>query len=150
MRWAENADNHALKQHRLSQNIFPVGSWCGLGIASDLHLEPESEKRAKNVDLLTANKNSEVSILRSAHKQGHPSFHCHAPGSKRRYPCTQTAKAVPKYFPCLLQFCTGYRNLTCISSLKAKNERKTLIYSQLKISRYNRYFFAIFRRILRN
>ena len=39
-------------------------------------------------------------------------------------------------------------HLTCISSLKAKNERKTLIYTQLKISRYTQHFFAIFRRIL--
>ena len=50
-----------------------------------------------------------ISILRSAHKQGNPSFHFHEPGSKRRYPCTQTASAVQKYFPCRLQFCTGYR-----------------------------------------
>ena len=48
-----------------------------------------------------------ISILQSADKQGKPSFHFHAPGSKRRYPCTQTALAVLKYFPCLLQFCTG-------------------------------------------
>ena len=47
--------------------------------------------------------------LQSADKQGHPSFHFHAPGSKLRYPCTLTASAVPKYFPCLLQVCTGYR-----------------------------------------
>ncbi len=58
---------------------------------------------------LNLNKIGEISILQSAHKQGNPSFHFHAPGSKRRYPCTQTASAVPKYFPCLLQFCTGYR-----------------------------------------
>ena len=38
-----------------------------------------------------------------------PSFHFHAPGSKHGYPCIQTASAVPKYFSCLLQFCTGYR-----------------------------------------
>ena len=50
-----------------------------------------------------------ISILQAAYKQGNPSFHFHAPGSKRRYPCTQTASAVPKYVPCLLQFCTGYR-----------------------------------------
>ena len=49
-----------------------------------------------------------ISILQSAHKQGNPKFYFHAPGSKRRYPCTQTALAVPKYFPSLLQFCTGY------------------------------------------
>ena len=41
-----NADTHALKQHRLSQNIFPVWSSFVLVIASDTHLEPESEKRS--------------------------------------------------------------------------------------------------------
>ena len=46
---AQNADTHAHKQHRLSQNIFPVGSSFVLVIASDMHLEPESEKRAENV-----------------------------------------------------------------------------------------------------
>ena len=54
MRRAQNADTHALKQHRLSQNISPVCSSFVLVIASDMHLEFESEKRAKNVDLLTA------------------------------------------------------------------------------------------------
>ena len=58
---------------------------------------------------LTLNKIGEINILQSAHKQGNPSFHFHAPGSKRRYPCTQTASAFAKYCPCLLQFCTGYR-----------------------------------------
>ena len=46
MRRAENADTHALKQHRLSQNISPVCSSFVLVIASDMDLEPESEKRA--------------------------------------------------------------------------------------------------------
>ena len=53
MRRAQNADTHAHKQHRLSQNIFPVGSSFALAIASDMHLEPESEKRAKNVHFHT-------------------------------------------------------------------------------------------------
>ena len=39
-----NADTHAIKQHRLSQNIFPVCSSFVLVIASDVDLEPESEK----------------------------------------------------------------------------------------------------------
>ena len=47
---AQNADTHAHKQHRLSQNIFPVCSSFVLVIASDMHLEPESEKRPKNVE----------------------------------------------------------------------------------------------------
>ena len=50
MRWVQNADTHALKQHRLSQNISPICSSFVLVTASDMHLEPESEKRAKNVD----------------------------------------------------------------------------------------------------
>ena len=62
-----------------------------------------------NTLLLNLNKINEIFILQSAHKQGNSSFHFHALGSKRRYPCTQTALAVQKYFPCLLQFSTGYR-----------------------------------------
>ena len=54
MRRAQNADTHALKQPRLSQNIFPVCSRFVLVTASNMHLESESEKRAKNVDLHTA------------------------------------------------------------------------------------------------
>ena len=45
MRRAENADTHALKQPRLSRNISPAGSSFVLVIASNMHLEPESEKR---------------------------------------------------------------------------------------------------------
>ena len=54
MRRAQNADTHALKQHWLSQNISPVCSSFALVIASDMHLESESEKRTKNVDFHTA------------------------------------------------------------------------------------------------
>ena len=54
MRRAKNADTHALKQHRLSQNISPVCSSFVLIITSDMHLESESEKRVKNVDFHTA------------------------------------------------------------------------------------------------
>ena len=57
MRRAQNVDNHALKQHRLSQNIYSVCSSLVLLIASDMHLVSESEKRAKNVDFHTAKKN---------------------------------------------------------------------------------------------
>ena len=49
MRRAQNADTHAPKQPRLSQNIFPVCSSFVLVIASDMHLEPESENEQKNV-----------------------------------------------------------------------------------------------------
>ena len=47
-----------------------------------------------NMLWLNLNKINEISSLQSAHKQGNPSFHFHAPGSKRIYPCTQTASAV--------------------------------------------------------
>ena len=47
MRRAQNADTHAHKQHWLSQNILPVGSSFVLIIASDMHLEPESENERK-------------------------------------------------------------------------------------------------------
>ena len=53
MRRAQNPDTDALKQPRLSQNISPVCSSFALVIASDMHLESENEKRAKNVDLQT-------------------------------------------------------------------------------------------------
>ena len=49
MRRAQNADTHALKQHRLSLTISLVYSNFVLVIASDMHMEPESEKRARNV-----------------------------------------------------------------------------------------------------
>ena len=57
MRRAQNSDTHALKQHRLSQNISTACSSFGYRISTctDMHLESESEKRAKNVDLHTTN-----------------------------------------------------------------------------------------------
>ena len=73
-----------------------------------------------------------TSILQSAHKKGNPSFDFHAPGSKRRYPCTQKASAVPKYFSLSAPVLYWLSHLTCISSLKAKKERKTFIFTQLK------------------
>ena len=54
MRRAQNADAHALKQHRLSQNVCPVYSSFVLVIASDMHFESESGKQAENIDLHTA------------------------------------------------------------------------------------------------
>ena len=47
MRWAQNADTHALRQHRLSQNISPVCSRFVLVMASDMHLKSESKKQVK-------------------------------------------------------------------------------------------------------
>ena len=53
MRRALNADTHALKQHRLSQNMSPVCPSFVLVIQSDMHLESKNEKRAKNVHFHT-------------------------------------------------------------------------------------------------
>ena len=54
MHRAQNADTHALKQPRLSQNTSPVCSSFVLVVASDMHLESQGETRAKKVDLHTA------------------------------------------------------------------------------------------------
>ena len=54
MRPAKNGDTHALKQQWLSLNSSSVCISFVLVIASDMHLEPESEKQAKNVDFHTA------------------------------------------------------------------------------------------------
>ena len=92
---------------------------------------------------LNLNKINEISIPQSAHKQGNPSFRFHAPGSKHRYPCSQTTSAVPKYFPCLLQFYTDYRIWHASRAWK----RKTFIFTQLKNIQIQSTLFAIFRRI---
>ena len=92
-----------------------------------------------------------ISILQSAHKQGHPSFHVHAPGSKRRYPCTQTASAVPKYFPCLLQFRTGYHIWHASRVSKQKKRAKNVHFHTTKNiqiqSTHFRYFYTNFSKL---
>ena len=55
----------------------------------------------------------------------------------------------PQIFPLSAPVLYWLSHLTCIWRVKAKNERKTLIYTQPNKSRYNQQFFAIFRRILR-
>ena len=65
MRRAQNADTYAFKHHRLSQISSPICSSFVLVIASDRHHEPESEKRAKNVDFhTTKNIQTQASIFR--------------------------------------------------------------------------------------
>ena len=102
-----------------------------------------------NILWLNLDKDGRISILQSAHKQGNPSFHFHAPGSNA-VPMHSNSISCPKIFSLTAPVLYWLSNLTCISSLKAKNERKTFIFTQLKISIYNPQFFAIFRRILRN
>ena len=77
-----------------------------------------------NILWLNLNKIGGTNILQSAHKQGNPSFHFHAPGSKRRYPCTQTALAVPKCFPVCSSFAlviASDMHLESESEKRAKN-----------------------------
>ena len=93
LRRAQNAEDHAFKQHRLSPNSSPVCS-------------------------------SFVLVI--------PSFHFHAPGSKRWHQCTQNSIGSPKIIPLPAPVLYWLLHLTCILSLKAKNERKTLIFTQLK------------------
>ena len=45
MRRGQNEDTHALEKHRLFKNGSPVCYSFVLAIASDMHFEPESEKR---------------------------------------------------------------------------------------------------------
>ena len=54
MRRAQNADTHALKQHRLSQNSSSFCFSFLLVIASDMQIEPESENLVKNTDFRPA------------------------------------------------------------------------------------------------
>ena len=64
-----------------------------------------------NILWLNLNKIGGISILQSAHKQGNPSFHLHAPGSKRIYThALKQHRLSQNISPRLLQFCTGYRN----------------------------------------
>ena len=101
-----------------------------------------------NILWLNLNKIDEIFFcLQSAHKQGNPSFHFHAPGSK---PMHTNSIGCPKIFSLSAPVLYWLSHLTCISSLKVKNELKTFIFTQLKISRYNPHFFVIFRRILIN
>ena len=65
-----------------------------------LKIPPKIPDKAvqSNVLWLNLNKIGGISILQPAHKPGNPSFRFHAPGSKRTYPCTQTASAVCSSF----------------------------------------------------
>ena len=63
---------------------------------------------------------------------------------KTQIPMHSNSIGCPKIFLCLLQFCTGYR----IWHASRVSKRKTLIYTQLKISRYNQHFLTIFLPIL--
>ena len=79
---------------------------------------------ANNTLFLNFNKISQISILQSADKQGNPSFHFHAP---------------VMYYRIWSDPVLYYRIWHASRAWK----RKTLIFTQLKISRYNQHFFAV-------
>ena len=114
-----------------------------------IHQKFHEKAIQSNILWLNLNKICGISILQSAHKQCQASFHFHVPGSKRRYSHALKQHRLSQNSPSpSVHFLYWLSHLTCISSLKAKNDRKTLIYTLLKISRYNQHFFAIFRPIL--
>ena len=100
-------------KQKSADSLYNLYKWWGLQTPLEMFQKIPQKFHVKTVQSdilwLNLNKINGISFLQSAYKQGNPSFHFHAPGSKHRYPCTQTASAVPKYFPCLLQFCTDYR-----------------------------------------
>ena len=63
-------------------------------------------------------------------------------------PMYSNSKGCPKMFPLSAPVLYWFSHLTCISSLKAK--KGDFFFTQLKISRYNQHFFAVFRRIFIN
>ena len=68
-------------------------------------------------------------------------------GFKTQIPMHSNSLGCPKIFPLSAPVLYWLSHLTCILNLKAKetNKKKTLICTQLKISRYNQHFFVIFR-----
>ena len=89
-------------------SLYNLYKWYGLQTPQKIFLKIPQKFHDKTVQFnilwLNVIKIDGIGILQSAHKQGHPSFHFHKPGSKRRYPCTQTALAVPKCFPVCSSF----------------------------------------------
>ena len=103
-----------------------------------------------NLLWLNLNKINEIGILQLAHKQGNPSFHSHAPGSKRRYPCTQTASAVPKYSPVCFSFVLVIASDMHLASESEKRAKNVDFHTDKNIQTQPTFFFAIFRPILIN
>ena len=102
-----------------------------------------------NILWLNLDKIGAISILQSAHEQGNPSFHFHAPGSKRRYPCTQTASGSQNIFPLCSSFVlviTSDMHLEPESEKRAKNVH----FHTTKNIQIQSTLFAIFRRFLKN
>ena len=63
--------------------------------------------------------------------KGKPSFHFHAPGSKRRYPRTQSI-GCPKIVPSSAPVFYWLSHLTCILNLEAKNRVKNIDFHSAK------------------
>ena len=116
------------RKQKSADSLYNLYKWYGLHTPLKMFKKISQKFNDKtvqsNILWLNVIKIDGISILQSAHKQGNPSFHFHAPGSKRRYPCTQTASAVPNCLPCLLQFSTGYRIWHASRAWKQKTSEK--------------------------
>ena len=90
-----------------------------------------------------------ISILQSADEQGNPSFQFHVPGSKRRYPCTQTAcNGCPEVVPPSAPVFYWLSHLTCTLSPKAEKRMKNVDFDTDKNVQKQANLFSVFRRIL--
>ena len=96
---------------------------------------------------LNLNKTSEISILQSARNQGNPSFHFHAPGSNADTHALKQHRQSQNISPVCSSFVLVIASDMHLESESEKRAKK-LIFTQLKISRYNQCFFVIFRPIL--
>ena len=97
------------------------------------------------------NKINEISILQLADKQGNPSFQFHAPGSERRYPCTEKQHQLSQNIsPVCFSFLRVIASDKHLESECGKRAKNVEFDTAKKISRYKQHFFAILRRILIN
>ena len=83
---------------------------------------------------LNLNKISRIRTLQTAHKQGNPSFHFHAPGSKADTNALKQQRLSRNIPPVCSIFVLVIASDMHLES-QSENERKTLICTQLKISR---------------
>ena len=118
---------------------------------------PTKEKKMRckavqsNILWLNLNKNGWISILQSAHKHGNPSFHFHAPGSKREY---IYALKQPRLSQNISPVCSSFVLVIASDmhpeSQSEKRAKNADLHTAKNIQIEPTFFFVIFRRILRN
>ena len=102
-----------------------------------------------NILLLNLNKINEISILQSADKQGNPSFHFHAQGSKRRCPRTQQHRLSQNIFPVCSSFVLVIAFDMHLESESEKRTKNVNLHTAENIQ-IQATLFAIFKRFLIN